>query len=1177
MSAISSCGIHNRGPRRRLAPVAVVLGAAMVAMLLVAPLTSAVAAPAIVQRTTRHASAPGGPGLYHPMTPARLVDTRCAASPEPSFCASEHLPSTNAGLGTLQTTSAHPSWSAPQEVAPNLALSSVSCPTASFCMAVGSDNFNGYALTDTAGTWSAPQEVAPNVDLNSVSCPTASFCMAVGQDGSTGIVPGYALTDTAGTWSAPQEVAPDIGLWSVSCPTASFCMAVGGGDYARTNGYSFTDTAGTWSAPQKVAPYLALYSVSCPTASFCMAVGSNDNNGNGYVLTDTAGTWSAPQEVAPNVALWSVSCPTASFCMAVGGHSNGNGYALTYGTSARTTITAQVTGVNGIPSTGVQAIAATVTATNTTGSGYLTVWPAGANRPLASTLNWKEGESVANSLQVPVSASGQISLFNGSTGDVDVIVDVTGWYGTGTSTGVAGALVPLLPYRIADTRCSESPKPYFCTPENLPVQNASLKSIPARSSIAVQVAATGAIPSSNVTAAVATFTVDATGTSAAGYLTVWPSGEAMPTTSILNWAQYPVVADTATVALSQAGQISIYNGSSYPVDVIVDVSGYYTTRVSSAWTTFTPITPTRICDTRPTSVSGISDACTGHALEGGKTLVVNVAGQGGLPSSGVSAVVANVTVISPTAQGYLTVVPDLMALPEVSTLDFQRNQIVASLMLAAIPYDGALDFYLGSSLGSTANLAVDVVGYYSSLSFAAPSPPVGIAGEPYSLQLQATGGVAPYAWKVDWGNLPPGLSLDPATGLISGATTICCSDLVGIGVTDSTPGTAQQVSQPVTFHVAEPNVPLITLVSPIRNTNNPSFVIEGTNFGNAFPSSDINQPATTPYLEVFDCMEVSGCAPGTSSRPKWTSGYSPGGDMCQLTVKAWSNTAIAVQFDTNISCPFNTNQILGVIAWDTNISASTSAPSFPMDVIVGDGYVWGYCLNGHMKQEAGIIGAGVQGCAVESGPNDVALLWSTSFGLEPAPTTFAKALTDLSNLNCTLVCFGGGDFGFGSDATSTSQFGTGTSFQTVSAGESTGILPPLSLGAAFTMFQGNSVIGVMAGLSAGGLGLSYGVGSITWNVVHLTGNSASLVSQGLQDMKDGAIVSCVAGVIGAVLSLDPNVAQAALGACAMAVSPYAGYYSNILTSLFNTLSPSGSANAALLDEVGRVIRPPGPR
>ncbi|MCL4434752.1 MAG: hypothetical protein M1399_08335, partial [Actinobacteria bacterium] len=44
---------------------------------------------------------PDGSGLYHPMAPVRLVDTRCAALPEPSFCAGEKLPSANAGLGTL--------------------------------------------------------------------------------------------------------------------------------------------------------------------------------------------------------------------------------------------------------------------------------------------------------------------------------------------------------------------------------------------------------------------------------------------------------------------------------------------------------------------------------------------------------------------------------------------------------------------------------------------------------------------------------------------------------------------------------------------------------------------------------------------------------------------------------------------------------------------------------------------------------------------------------------------------------------------------------------------------------------------------------------------------------------------------------------------------------------------
>lgn len=35
---------------------------------------------------------------YVPVTPYRIVDTRCSASPPPSFCSSEHLPSANAGL-----------------------------------------------------------------------------------------------------------------------------------------------------------------------------------------------------------------------------------------------------------------------------------------------------------------------------------------------------------------------------------------------------------------------------------------------------------------------------------------------------------------------------------------------------------------------------------------------------------------------------------------------------------------------------------------------------------------------------------------------------------------------------------------------------------------------------------------------------------------------------------------------------------------------------------------------------------------------------------------------------------------------------------------------------------------------------------------------------------------------
>ena len=44
-------------------------------------------------------------------------------------------------------------------------------------------------------------------------------------------------------------------------------------------------------------------------------------------------------------------------------------------------------------------------------------------------------------------------------------------------------------------------------------------------------------------------------------------------------------------------------------------------------------------------------------------------------------------------------------------------------------------------------------------------------GRSYSQTLQATGGVKPYTWSLAAGTLPPGLSLNAATGVISGTPT----------------------------------------------------------------------------------------------------------------------------------------------------------------------------------------------------------------------------------------------------------------------------------------------------------------------------------------------------------------------------------------------------------------------
>ena len=76
-------------------------------------------------------------------------------------------------------------------------------------------------------------------------------------------------------------------------------------------------------------------------------------------------------------------------------------------------------------------------------------------------------------------------------------------------------------------------------------------------------------------------------------------------------------------------------------------------------------TPARICDTRPGNPSGLTggDAqCNGGpatraAADGRDAAHRPGDGNGGVPASGVAAVVLNVTAVGPAAKGYLTVYP----------------------------------------------------------------------------------------------------------------------------------------------------------------------------------------------------------------------------------------------------------------------------------------------------------------------------------------------------------------------------------------------------------------------------------------------------------------------------------------------------------------------------------------
>lgn len=70
-----------------------------------------------------------------------------------------------------------------------------------------------------------------------------------------------------------------------------------------------------------------------------------------------------------------------------------------------------------------------------------------------------------------------------------------------------------------------------------------------------------------------------------------------------------------------------------------------------------PVTPTRICDTRPGNPSGLSGAilanCEGKDVAPGSPLSVQVSGLGGVPLSATAAVV-NLTVNGDSSASYLT-------------------------------------------------------------------------------------------------------------------------------------------------------------------------------------------------------------------------------------------------------------------------------------------------------------------------------------------------------------------------------------------------------------------------------------------------------------------------------------------------------------------------------------------
>ncbi len=247
----------------------------------------------------------------------------------------------------------------------------------------------------------------------------------------------------------------------------------------------------------------------------------------------------------------------------------------------------------------------------------------------------------------------------------------------------ASAYVPVSPYRVLDTRIG---------------LGFPLRRVNAGEAFSVQL--TNVPPGSS--AVVLNLTV--TAPAAAGFVTIYPTGLAVPNASSINVdTAGQTIANLVTVPIGSGGTVDIF--SEQAADLIADVQGYYTPAASAQAGLFTPVTPKRLLDTRqPNSIHN-------GPLAAGTQVDVDVAGLAALPADATAAAL-KVTVTESAASGFWTVFPTGAPLPTASNLNVEGvGGTIANQVLARL--NGGRTSIFSQSGGQ---VIVDLVGWFSGAS-----------------------------------------------------------------------------------------------------------------------------------------------------------------------------------------------------------------------------------------------------------------------------------------------------------------------------------------------------------------------------------------------------------------------------------------------------------------------------
>ena len=334
----------------------------------------------------------------------------------------------------------------------------------------------------------------------------------------------------------------------------------------------------------------------------------------------------------------------------------------------------------GVPDDAV-GLALNVTVTNPMAAGFVTVYPCDQPKPATSNLNYVKDQTVPNMVITAVDGNGYACI--DTLAVADVVVDVAGYV-----PADSGLTMLASPQRFLDTRDGlGAPKSRVKGGTELKVPVAGGHGVPADAGAVV-------------------FNATAVNAAAGGFLAVYPCGQPTPVTSTLNFAAGGVVPNLVTSALGPSGDVCFF--ANVDVDIVGDVAGYF----AGATAGVTLLSkPERIVDSR--------DGTGGPQAK--VTLApraVQVTGVAGVPA-GASAALVNLTATNGVAPGWLAAYPCDTAPPEVSNLNFNKNQNVANAAVVKLAADGTFCVRANQAV----DLVVDVTGYTTGTQWIVPLPP----------------------------------------------------------------------------------------------------------------------------------------------------------------------------------------------------------------------------------------------------------------------------------------------------------------------------------------------------------------------------------------------------------------------------------------------------------------------